>query len=134
MLSICIFYEVLSLHQQKYTKDRNSAKEGRNKYSSYDSVSAMLSNLGWRNRTASANQNIHGIGREVPNAVGAPSIAVMIRVSRYFFFYKIQYGLGAAPMPPYFEHPTSHSPHASPQFPPRVHVSADYYRFSFFSL
>ena len=46
------FRRVESLHETKRTKARNGAKEDRrwvsNSYSYYDSVSAMLSNLGWR--------------------------------------------------------------------------------------
>ena len=52
-----------------------------NRYSSYDSVSAMLSNLGWR------------------------SFEYRRYDSRLAMFYKIQYGLVAI-MPSYFERPT----------------------------
>ena len=68
-----------------YNKNRNGAKEGctqaSNSYSSYDSVSAMLSNLGWR------------------------SLEYGRYDSRLAMFYKIQYGLVAVPMPSYFERP-----------------------------
>ena len=52
-----------------------------NQYSSYDSVSAMLSNLGWR------------------------SVEYRCYDSQIAMLYKIQYGLVAVQMPSYFEHP-----------------------------
>ena len=61
-----------------------------NTYSTFDNVSAMLSNLGWR------SLEYRGID------------------SRLAMFYKIQYGLVAVPMPSYFERPIR----ITRQFPP----------------
>ena len=61
---------------------RRAARWVSNRYSSYDSVSAMLSNLGWR------------------------SLEYRRYDSRLEMFYKIQYGLVAITMPSYFERPT----------------------------
>ena len=52
--------------------------------------------------------------------------------SRFAMFYKIQYNLVEVPMPLYFKRPTRIT-HRMHQLSFRqVHVSADYYRYSFF--
>ena len=82
------------------------------RYSSYDSVSAMLGNLGWR------------------------SLENRRYDSRLAMFYKRQYCLVAVPMPSYFEQPkkiTRHSLNIPLSFR-QVYASADYYRFSFFPM
>ena len=91
---------------------RRAARWVTNRYSSYDSVSAMLGNLSWRfleNRRYD---------------------------SRLAMFYKIQYGLVAVPMPSYFELPKKISRHNlnNPLSFRQVYASADYYRFSFFPM
>ena len=48
--------------------------------------------------------------------------------------YKIQYGLVAVSMPSYFERPTRISRHMHSLSFRQVHVSADYYRYSFFPM
>ena len=60
---------------------RRVARWVSNSYSSYNSVSAMLTNLGWR------------------------SFEYRRHDSRLAVFYKIHYGLVAVPMPSYFERP-----------------------------
>ena len=83
-----------------------------NRYSSYDSVSAMLGNLGWR------------------------SLENRRYDSRLAMFYKIQYGFVAVPMPSYFERPKEITRHSlnNPLSFRQVYASADYYRFSFFPM
>lgn len=91
---------------------RRAARWVSNRYSSYDSVSAMLSNLGWR------------------------SLEYRRYDSRLAMFYKIQYGLVAMSMPSYFERPTKitrHS-HNNPLSFRQVYASADYYRCSFYPM
>ena len=54
--------------------------------------------------------------------------------SRVAMFYKIQYGLVAVPMPSYFKRSTRNTRHMhSPSFR-HAHVSAGYYRYSFFPM
>ena len=94
------------------TMQKRAARWVKNRYSSYDSVSAMLGNLGWRfleNRRYD---------------------------SRLAMFYKIQYGLVAVPMPSYFERPKKITPHSlnNPLSFRQVYASADYYRFAFFPI
>ena len=80
-------------------------------YSSYDSVSAMLGNLGWR------------------------SLEHRRYDSRLAMFYKIQYGLVAVPMPSYFEWPKKITRHSlNPLSFRQVYASANNYRFSFFPM
>ena len=67
---------------------RRAARWVTNRYSSYNSVSAMLGNLGWR------------------------SLEYRRCDSRLAMFYKIQYGLVAVPMPSYFEHPKKITRHS----------------------
>ena len=105
------------INTKKYTDQiemvqRRAARWVTNRYLSYDSVSAMLGNLGWRfleNRRYD---------------------------SRLAMFYKIQYGLVAVPMPSYFERPKKITRHSlnNPLSFRQVYTSADYYRFSFFPM
>ena len=67
---------------------RRAARWVTNRYSSYDSVSAMLGNLGWR------------------------SLENHRYDSRLAMFYKIQYGLVAVLMPSYFERPKKITRHS----------------------
>ena len=106
-------------HVEPYTKQniqkiemvqRRAARWVSNSYSSYHSVSAMLSNLGWR------------------------SLEYRRYDLRLAMFYKIQYSLVAVPMPSYFEHLIRITHHMHPLSFRQVHVSADYYRYSFFSM
>ena len=78
---------------------RRAARWVSNSYSSYDSVSAMLSNLGWRSLEYRRND------------------------SRLAMFYMIQYGLIALPMPSYFERPIRITRHMHPLSFRLVHVS-----------
>ena len=82
-----------------------------NRYS-YDSVSAMLGNLGWR------------------------SLENRRYDSRLTMFYKIQYGLVAVPMPSYFERPKKITRHSlnNPLNFCQVYTSADCHRFLFFPM
>ncbi|MES9994057.1 MAG: reverse transcriptase family protein, partial [Candidatus Thiodiazotropha sp.] len=89
---------------------RRAARWVSGKYSSYDSVSAMLGNLGWRPLEHRRND------------------------SRLAMFYKIQYGLVAIEMPTYFERPTRITRHMHPLCFRQVHCAADYYRYSFFPM
>ena len=90
---------------------RRAARWVTNRYSSYDSVSAMLG-LGWRSLENRRND------------------------SRLAMFYKIQYGLVAVPMPSYFERPKKITCHSlnNPLSFRQVYASADCYRFSFFPM
>ena len=81
-----------------------------NYYSSYDSVSAMLSNLGWR------------------------SLEYRLYDSRLAMLNKIQYDFIIVPMPSYFERPIRITRHMHPLNFRQVQVSADYYRHSFFPM
>ena len=66
---------------------RRAARWVSNDYSSYSSVTDMLSNLGWRS---------------LENRRTDTSLAM---------FYKIVYGLVAIPLPSYFEHPEVYTRH-----------------------
>ena len=90
---------------------RRAARWVSNRYSSYDSVSAMLGNLGWR------------------------SLEYRRYDSRLAMFYKIQYGLVAITMP-YFEDPTRITRHSYniPLGFRQVFASTDYYRCSFYPM
>ena len=89
---------------------RRAARWVSNSYFSYDSVSAMLSNLGWHSLEYRRND------------------------SRLAMFYKIQYGLVAVPMPSYLERPIRITRHMHPLSFRQVYVSADYYWYSFFPM
>ena len=88
---------------------RRAARWVCNDYSSYSSVTDMLSNLGWR------SLELWRYDLHIP------------------MFYKIVYGLVAIPVPPYFEHPmvqTCHHPLAYRQ----IHTSVSYYFYTFFPM
>ena len=85
---------------------RRAAEWISNSYSYYDSVSAMLSNIGWR------------------------SLECRRYDSRLAMFYKLQ--IVAVSMPSYFERPTRITRYMHSLSFRQVHVSADYYRFSIF--
>ena len=91
---------------------RRAARWVSNRYSSYDNVSAMLSNLGWR------------------------SLENRRYDSRLAMFYKIQYGLVAITMPSYFERTTRITRHSynNPLGFRQVFASTDYYRCSFYPM
>lgn len=104
-------YSKQSIYQIEMVQ-RRAARWVLNRYSSYDSVSVMLSDLDWR------------------------SLEYRRYDSRLAMFYKIQYGLVAVQMPSYFERPkriTRHS-HMNPLSFRQVYASADYYRCSFFPM
>ena len=91
---------------------RRAARWVSNQYSSYDSVAAMLSNLGWR------------------------SLEYRHYDSRLAMFYKIQYGLVAVQMLSYFEprkRITRHSQYNPLGFR-QVFAHTDYYRRSFYPM
>ena len=88
------------------TGNAMTSEINQHQYSTYDSVTAMLSNLGWRS----------------------------LEYHRYdlqlVMFYKIEYGLVAMQMLSYFEHPkriTRHSQYNPPGFR-QVIARTDYYR------
>ena len=79
-------------------------------YSSYDSVTAMLSNLGWC------------------------SLEYRSYDSRFAMFYKIQYSLVAVQMPSYFERPKRITRQYNPLGFRQVFDRIDYYRCSFYPI
>ena len=91
---------------------RRAARWVSNQYSSYDSVTAMLSNLGWC------------------------TLEYRRYDSRLAMFNKIQYGLVAVQMPSYFERPKRITRHS--QYNPlgfrQVFARTDYYRCSFYPM
>lgn len=89
---------------------RRAARWVTNRYSSYDSVTEMLSDLGWRSLENRRND------------------------ARLAMFYKITYGLVAVSVPTYFERPIRLSRHMHPLCYRQVHASTDYYRYSFFPM
>ena len=103
-LTLIINIESIEIGQKR------AARWVSNQYSSYDSVTAMPSNLGWR------------------------SLEYRRYDSRLATF--IQYGLVAVQMPSYFERPkriTSHSQYSPLSFR-QVFARTDYYRCSFYPL
>ena len=82
------------------------------RFSSYDSVSDMLGDLGWR------------------------SLEDRRTDSRLYLFYKIVHGLVAVPLPPYVVHTQVFTKHSAshPQAFRQIHTVADYYKYSFFPL
>ena len=81
-----------------------------NDYSSYSSVTDMLSNLGWR------------------------SLENRRTDTRLAMFYKIVYGLVAIPLPSYFEHPEVCTRHMHSLSYRQIHTSVCYYKYSFFAV
>ena len=82
------------------------------RFSSYDSVSDMLGDLGWR------------------------SLEDRRTDSRLCLFYKIVHGLVAVPLPPYVVHTQVFTRHSAshPLAFRQIHTIADYYKYSFFPL
>ena len=89
---------------------RRAARWVSNDYSSYSSVTDMLSNLGWRfleNRRTD---------------------------TRLAMFYKIVYGLVAIPLPSFFEHPEVYTRYMHALSYIQIHTSVCYYKYSFFPI
>ena len=89
---------------------RRAARWVSNEYSTYSSVTDMLSNLGWRsleNRRTDA---------------------------RLTMFYKIVYGLVAIPLPSYFVRPEVDTRHMHSLSYRQIHTSVCYYQVSFFPM
>ena len=102
-----------------YTKDninkiekvqRRAARWVLNDYSSYSSVTDMLSNLGWR------------------------SLENRRTDTRLAMFYKTVYGLVAIPLPSYFEHPEVYTRHMHSLSYRQIRTSVCYYKYSFFPI
>ena len=102
-----------------YTKDninkiekvqRRAARWVTNDYSSYSSVTDMLSNLGWR------------------------SLEKRRTDTRLAMFYKIVYGLVAIPLQSYFEHPEVYTRHMHSLSYRQIHTSVCYHKYSFFPI
>ena len=87
---------------------RRAARWVKNNYSSYDSVSNMLDNLGWRSLE---NRRID---------------------SRLIMFYKIIHRHVAIQIPTYFEKPPRYTRHMHPLSHRQIHTSATYYQQSFY--
>ena len=86
---------------------RRAARGVSNDYSSYRSVTDMLSNLRWR------------------------SLENRRTNTRLAMFYKIVYGLVAIPLPSYFEHPEVGTRHIHSLSYRPIHTSVCYYKYSF---
>ena len=100
------------LHERKIDKiemvQRRAARWVSNDYSTYSSVTEMMSNLGWwslENRCYDAH---------------------------LLMFYKIVYGLVAIPVLSYFEHLEVYTRHTNPLAYIQIHTSVCYYQYSFF--
>ena len=111
--------EYASVVWSPYTKDninkiekvqRRAARWVTNDYSSYSSVTDMLSNLGWR------------------------SLENRRTDTRLAMFYKIVYSLVAIPLPSYFEHPEVYTRHMHSLSYRQIHTSVCYYKYSFFPI
>ena len=89
---------------------RRAARWVSNDYSSYSSVTDMLSNLGWR------------------------SLENRRTDTRLAMFYKIVYGLVAIPLPSYFEHPEVYTRHMHSLSYRQIHTSVCYYKYSLFPI
>ena len=87
---------------------RRAARWVNNNYSTYDSVSTMLDNLGWRSLE---NRRID---------------------SRLFMFHRIIYGYVAIQIPTYFEKPQRFTRHMHPLSYRQIHTHAVYYQQSFY--
>ena len=83
---------------------------GSNDYSTYSSVTDMLSNLGWRSLE---NRHID---------------------ARLTMFYKIVYSLVAIALPSYFVHPEVYTRHMHSLSYRQIHTSVCYYQYSFFPM
>ena len=87
---------------------RRAARWVKNNYSTYDSVSTMLDNLGWRYLE---NRCID---------------------SRLFMFHRIIHGYVAIQIPTYFENPQRFTRHMHPLSYRQIHTHAVYYQQSFY--
>ena len=104
--------EYASVVWSPYTKDNINKIEKvqrwvLNDYSSYSSVTDMLSNLGWQ------------------------SLENRRTDTRLAMFYKIVYGLVAISLPSYFEHPEVYTRHMHSLSYRQIHTSVCYYKYSF---
>ena len=86
---------------------RRAARWVSNDYSTYSSVTEMMSSLGWR------------------------SLENRRYDARLLMFYKIVYGLVAIPVPSYFERPEVYTRHTHPLAYIQIHTSVCYYQYSF---
>ena len=86
---------------------RRAARRVSNDYSTYSSVTDMLSSLGWRSLE---NWRID---------------------ARLTMFYKIVYSLVAIPLPSYFVHPEVYTHHMHSLSYRQIHTSVCYYQYSF---
>ena len=90
---------------------RRAARWVTSTYSSYDSVTEMLSDLGWCSLENRRNDD-----------------------ARLSMFSKITYGLVAVSLPTYFERPIRLSHHMHPLSFHQVHATTDNYQYSFFPM
>ena len=88
---------------------RRAARYVKNNYSTYDSVSTMLDNLGWQSLE---NRRID---------------------SRLFMFHRIIYDYVAIQIPTYFEKPQRFTRHMHPLSYRHIHTLAVYYQQSFYT-
>ena len=89
---------------------RRAARWVSNDYSTYSSVTEMMSNLGWR------------------------SLENRRYDARLLMFYKIVYGLVAIPVPSCFERPEVYTRHTYPLANIQIHTFVCYYQYSFFPM
>ena len=87
---------------------RRAARWVKNKFSTYDSVTDMLSELGWR------------------------SLECRRIDARMIMFYKLVYGYVAIDLPTYFERPLRYTRHMHPLSFRQIHTTARYYQHSFY--
>ena len=87
---------------------RRAARWVKSNTSSYDSVTEMLHDLGWR------------------------SLEQRRLDARLIMFYKIVYGLVAIQLPSYIEHPMKITRHMHSLYYRQIHTAANYSQFSFF--
>ena len=116
---VCPQVEYGSAVWSPYTKEnkdkiemvqRRAARWVSNDYTTYSSVTEMMSNLGRR----SLENRRYDAG--------------------LLMFYKIVYGLDAIPVPSYFEHPEVYTRHTHPLAYIQIHTSICYYQYSFFPM
>ena len=99
-------------YKKREMVQRRAARWTLCRFFSYDSVSDMLGDLGWR------------------------SLEDRRTDSRLRLFYKIVHGLVAVPLPPYVVHTQVFTRHSAshPLAFRQIHTVADYYKYSFFPL
>ena len=112
-------FEYASAIWSPYTKEninkiekvqRKAGKWVSNDYSSYSSVTYMLSNLGWR------------------------SLEKRCTDTRLAMFYKVVYGLVVIPLPSYFEHHEVYTRHMHSLSYRQIHTYVYYYKYSLFPI